>query len=311
MGIEKCKQRAKDLVYWPGMLSQIEDVVSNCSVCNTYRQSNTKEPMIPHNVPIRPWSQVGADLFELNKQHYLLLVDYYSGFIKVNTLNSTKSIQIITHCKSQFARHGIPDVLITDNGPQFNSEEFRTFTKDYNIQHRTSSPLYPQSNGMAERSVQTIKCLLKKATHDNQDPYIALLDHRNTPISETLGSPAQRLMGRRTRTLIPTMQNLLKPKTISPKSVQNELLQCKAVQKHYYDRHTKPLENLKENEAVLMQVKDTWHPAKVVKICKNTPRSYIVTTPQGKSYRRNRRHLRKVNEEWTPVEQTNENDQNC
>ena len=105
------------------------------------------------------------------------------------------------------------------------------------------------------------------------------------------------------------MQNLLKPKTISPKSVQNELLQRKAVQKHYYDRHTKPLENLKENEAVLMQVKDTWHPAKVVKICKNTPRSYIVTTPQGKSYRRNRRHLRKVNEEWTPVEQTNENEQ--
>ena len=150
---------------------------------------------------------------------------------------------------------------------------------------------------------------MKKATHDNQDTYIALLDHRNTPISETLGSPAQRFMGRRTRTLIPTMQNLLKPKTISPKSVQNELLQCKAVQKHYYDHHTKPLENLKETEAVLMQVKDTWHPAKVAKICQNTPRSYIVTTPQGKSYRRNRRHLRKVNEEWTPVEQTNENEQ--
>ena len=80
---------------------------------------------------------------------------------------------------------------------------------------------------MAERSVQTIKCLLKKATHDNQDPYIALLDHRNTPISETLGSPAQRLMGRRTRTLIPTMQNLLKPKTISPKSVQKNYSSAK------------------------------------------------------------------------------------
>ena len=97
MGIEKCKQRAKDLVYWPGMSSQIEDAVSNCSMYNTYRQSsNTKEPMIPHNVPIRLWSQVGADLFELNRQHCFLLVDYYSGFIEVNTLNTTKSNQIIT-----------------------------------------------------------------------------------------------------------------------------------------------------------------------------------------------------------------------
>ena len=161
---------------------------------------------------------------------------------------------------------------------------------------------------MAERLVQTIKCLLKKATHDNQDQYIALLDHRNTPISETLGSPAQRLIGRHTRILIPILQNLVKPKTINPKSVQNELLQRKAVRKHYYDHHTKPLENLKENEAVLMQVKDTWHPAKAMKICKNMPRSYIITTPQDKSHHRNRRHLRKVKEEWTPLEQSDKNE---
>ena len=95
MGIVKFKQRAKDLVYWPGMSSQIEDVVSNCSICNTYRQSNTKELMIPHNVPIRPWSQVGADLFELNRQHYFLLFDYYPGFIKVNTLNNTNHYTLL------------------------------------------------------------------------------------------------------------------------------------------------------------------------------------------------------------------------
>ena len=108
------KMQAKDQVYWPGISSQIEDVVSNCSVCNPYRQSNTKEPMNPHNVPIRPWSQVGVNLLELNRQHYFLLIDYYSGFIKVNTLNSTKINQIIAHCKSHFTYYGILDVLITD-----------------------------------------------------------------------------------------------------------------------------------------------------------------------------------------------------
>ena len=69
---------------------------------------------------------------------------------------------------------------------------------------------------MAEKAVQTVKNLLKKAIHDKQDPYITLLDYRNTPFSDTLGSPAQRLMGRRTKSLIPTMEKLLQPKTISP-----------------------------------------------------------------------------------------------
>ena len=69
---------------------------------------------------------------------------------------------------------------------------------------------YPQSNGMAEKAVQAVKNLLKKAIHDKQDPYIALLDYRNTLVSDTLGSPAQRLMGRRTKTLTPTMEKLWK-----------------------------------------------------------------------------------------------------
>ena len=157
MRIDKCKRRAKDFIFWPGMLSQIEDVVSNCSTCNTYCRSNTREPMMPHDVPNRPWAQIGGGLFQLNGCHYLPLVGYYSGFIEVSRLHSTTSNQIITHCKSQFARYGIPDLLITDNRPQFSSDEFRQFTKSYNIEHCTSSPLYLQSNGLAEKSVQTVK----------------------------------------------------------------------------------------------------------------------------------------------------------
>jgi len=80
LGMEKCKRRARDVLYWPGMNSQIENAVSNCQTCNAYRRANTKEPLHSHPIPKRPWERVGIDLYELNSHNYLILVDYYSGF---------------------------------------------------------------------------------------------------------------------------------------------------------------------------------------------------------------------------------------
>ena len=117
--VNKCKRRARDVVFWPGMGAQIEDTVSSCPTCSMYQQNNSRELLLPHPTPSRPWEKVGADLCELNGRHYLIIVDYYSNFIEVDLLKETTSEQVIEHCKSQFARHGIPDVLISDNGPQF------------------------------------------------------------------------------------------------------------------------------------------------------------------------------------------------
>ena len=89
---------------------------------------------------------------------------------------------VITHLKSQFARHSIPDRLITDNGPQFSSDAFKQFTKDYCFQHSTSCLHYPQSNGMAEKAALTVKNLLKKAHSDKQNPYLVLQQCRNMPM---------------------------------------------------------------------------------------------------------------------------------
>ena len=78
-------------------------------------------------------------------------------------------------------------------------------TKEWRIKLTTSSPLYPQSNGQSERAVQTIKNLLKKASEEGRDPYLALMAYRNTPVTGMSYSPAQMLMSRSLNTKVPTL----------------------------------------------------------------------------------------------------------
>ena len=259
-------------------------------MCTQHRNSNQREPLLPHDTPQRPWAKVGSDLFEIGGQTFMVLVDYYSGFFEIDSLKQTKSENIIRCCKAQFARYGIPDTLITDNGPQFSSTEFQQFSSDYQFEHKTSSPHYPRSNGMAEKAVQTAKRLLIKAKEDNKDPYLSLLDYRSTPRSDLLGSPAQRLMGRRTKTLLPTSSKLLEPKVIKTKIVRSELQQQKERQKRFYDKCTKELTTLQPGQNVRVQIGKQWKPAVITSVA-SEPRSYNIRTPDGQTYRRNRCHL--------------------
>ncbi|XP_046557148.1 uncharacterized protein K02A2.6-like [Haliotis rubra] len=197
MGIVKCKERACDVIFWPRMTADIERTVQNCGTCQQNRMKQCKEPMITSEVPKLPWQFVATDLFQLNGLDYLLVVDYYSRYIEIALLSNTKSKTVITHMKSMFAQHGVPSRIVSDNGPQYASEEFREVVQKWNIEHITSSPLYPQANGLAEKSVQTVKRLLLKAKQSGGDPYWSLLAYRNTPLSEMGSSPAQLLMSRR------------------------------------------------------------------------------------------------------------------
>ena len=90
----------------------------------------------------------------------MLIIDYFSRFTEVIKLKSTTSKAIIEVLQSVFSRYGIPETVISDNGSQYSSSEFHTFAKKYNFQHKTSSPLFPQSNGQVEHAVQTVKRLL-------------------------------------------------------------------------------------------------------------------------------------------------------
>ncbi|XP_028411133.1 uncharacterized protein K02A2.6-like [Dendronephthya gigantea] len=232
LGIVKCKQRAREILFWPGMGNEIEEMVSKCPTCNENRNSNIKQPLTPHEIPDRPWAKIGVDLFEFKNTNYLLCVDYYSKFPEVAKLPSLKSSATITALKSIFARHGIPDEVVSDNGPQFASVEFKNFSEVWEFLHITSSPGYPQSNGQVERTVQTVKKLLKKADESGQDPYLSILEYRNSPLDSVNKSPAQLLMSRRLKSRLPTITPLLQPQI---QQMLEKIAIKSANPKKYYD----------------------------------------------------------------------------
>ena len=111
---------------------------------------------------------------------------------------------MIGKLKKRFSTHGIPDTFHSDNGPPFTLNEFSAFAVMHEFEHVTSSPEYPQSSGKVENAVKTAKNLRKKSACTSSDFHLALLDWRNSRTEGMKSSPAQRMFGRRTRTLLPT-----------------------------------------------------------------------------------------------------------
>ena len=100
MGMVKCKNRAKEVMFWPSMNSHIEDIVSNCPACIEHQRSNPNEPMIAHELPDRPLQHVATDLFMLGDEQYLIVVDYYSRYFELERMSTTTSSAIVNFCKT-------------------------------------------------------------------------------------------------------------------------------------------------------------------------------------------------------------------
>eukprot|EP00118_Oscarella_pearsei_P024304 m.303614 g.303614 ORF g.303614 m.303614 type:complete len:479 (+) comp40836_c0_seq2:2784-4220(+) len=301
LGIEGCLRRARESFFWPGMNAQIRDYISVCSICNSIRPEQCREPLMSSEVPKRPWSKVAVDLFSLESVDYLITVDYYSNFFEVDRLANTIAPTVIHKLKSHFARHGIPDIVVSDNGPQFANEEFTRFSREWGFKHVTSSPRYPQSNGKVENSVNTCKTIMKKALKAQSDVYLALMDFRNTP-SEKIGpSPAQLLFGRQIQTRLPVTPKLLQPAVAAPEVVTRRISEAKEQQAARYDQKSKPLPPLKPGDTVRMKRpgQKEWSPA----VCKKRldSRSYMIKSGP-RMYRRNRRQIRKTNEQFREEE---------
>ena len=290
LGIESCRRKARVVVFWPGMNSQIKEIVSNCHVCAEFQARNPRQPLQTHEIPERPWSRVAADLFILHGESYIALVDYFSDFIEVAELPDTTSSSVIHFLKEQYSRHCIPGCLVTDNGSQIVSQEFMQFATDWEFKHVTSSPRYPRSNGKAESAVKIFKSLFKKAFKDNRDPWLALLDYRNTPTEGMKSSPTQHLMSRRTRTLLPTATSLLQPKVLE--GVNKKIKVKKQKAKYYQDRTARTLPGIEIGQEVRVAPQERnqpWKSGTCVK--KLSDRSYLVET-SSETLRRNRQSLK-------------------
>ena len=290
MGMEKTKSRARTAIFWPGMSRAIEDTVAKCSTCLHFARSNPKEPMIAHDIPDGPFVKVAMDIMSFKGRDYLVVVDYYSKFPGLALLENKTSECVIAHVKSISARHGIPEEIVADNQP-FGSYAFRQFAKSWGIKVTTSSPTYAQSNGQAERAVQTLKSLLTKADAEGRDPYIAMLEYRNTPISGLRYAPAQLAMSRLLRSKLPTSRSVLQPRVVNAKP---DLQERQQRMKRDYDRGATSLKPLTSGDVVRVQRKWGWDPA-IVQYTHESPRSYVVRH-EGGELRRNRRHLRKTRE---------------
>ena len=286
-GIVRCRLRMKNSVWWPGASTEIAQRVDNCAKCAKVATPR-KEPLISSPTPDYPWQVVGSDLFELNGTSYLLVVDYLSRFPEVVKLTrNTTSSAIISLLKSIFSQHGIPEVLRSDNGPQYASEEIQEFAKQYGFKLVTSSPRYPQSNGFIERMVKTVKQLFSQS--DDQD--LALLTYRSTPLPWCGYSPAELSMGRNVRTPLPQTKDHLVPTWFYLSDARKHEELFKRKQKHAYDRRhrVKELPMLPEDTSVWVKSGDVPVSGRVI-AKSDKPRSYLVETPTG-TLRRNRSHL--------------------
>lgn len=252
-GINKCIQRANINMYWPGMCSDIEQLINKCRTCQEHEKSNPREPLIPHHIPKIPWLKIAIDIYEISNSKFLLAIDYYSKFVEIENLNNDlTSKQVINKLKAIFARQGIPAEVISDGGPQFSSKEFQDFTKQWNFTHKLVSPHHQQANGMAERAIQTVKRTIKKCMQNGEDIELALLIYRNTPINGTY-TPAQILNSRTLRDNIPTLQYKLVPKIIDRQKFHSQLDNSQKLYKKYYDKNSKQLPPLQSGQKVKYQ----------------------------------------------------------
>ena len=202
-GITRCTQHAKSSIYWPGINKDIENKVKMCSTCQEHGNSQSKEPLMSviEEIPNVVWHTLGTDLFYMDHQEYLIIADYKSKFPIVEKLNGNSSCKYVANITEKiFSIFGVPNSIISDNGPQFIGKAYQNLMKKHGINQITISPHHPQSHGFIERMIQTVKNLLTKSNHD---PHGALLQYRCTPLGPSGPSPAEMMFGRQIQNDLP------------------------------------------------------------------------------------------------------------
>ncbi|XP_060537701.1 uncharacterized protein K02A2.6-like, partial [Pantherophis guttatus] len=201
-GIVRMKALARSYVWWPALDKDIEEWVSRCDPCQEVRPAPPQAETAKWETPSNPWSRIHIDFAgPMQGRHLLIVVDAFSKWLEVVPMASTTTEATIRALRRLFATHGLPDVLVSDNGPQLTSLAMEAFLAGLGIRHALSAPYRPAGNGQAERMVRLTKeALTKMGTGDWQERIDNfLLTQHITPHATTHKSPAELLMGRRLR----------------------------------------------------------------------------------------------------------------
>lgn len=278
-GMQQMKRRARGVLWWPGLDHDIEQTVRNCVECDSQRGTPTKAPVHPWEWPARPWSRLHMDYAgPFCGKMFLVVVDAYSKWLEAVLVNAATSRNTIRVLRGLFATHGIPDMLVSDNGTPFVSAEFEEFTRRNGIRHLRSAPYHPATNGQAERAVQTVKSSLKKCKGDELEVNLArfLFRYRTTPHSTTGVSPAELLMNRQLQTHL----DLLRP------DLASRVASSQAKQKFYKDKDSRTRSYQVGDKVYAKSFKagPSWLSGDLVSVA--GPRSFVVRLSDGVEVRR-------------------------
>ena len=208
-GIVKMNSAARSFCWWPGIAGEISMVVGTCEACQAKHVNPPREEPQPWPETNRPWARVHIDFAgPVAGSMFLILVDSHSKWLEVLAMTSTTTTATIEKLRRVFSANGLPDQIVSDNGPQFSSTEFAEFMQRNGIEHLTSAPYHPQSNGLAERAVRTFKAAFTKETAGSSNTKLSrfLLSYRTTPHCTTGKRPDELFVGRSLTTVLDRMQ---------------------------------------------------------------------------------------------------------
>lgn len=287
-GVVRMKAVARSYVWWPTIDKHIEQLCSACLGCQQSGHMPKSAPVHPWEWPSTPWQRVHVDFAgPFMNSMFLIVIDAHSKWPEVFPMRSTTTTLTIDLLRDLFARHGIPQQLVSDNGPQFVSEEFRLFMKQNGIRHSTSSPYHPRTNGQAERFVQTFKQAMKNAKGEKrslqQKLSVFLCKYRSTPHAMTNETPAKLLLGRNLRTRL----DIMKPDLLSRVSYGQDRMKL--------SRHTgETVRKFSKGHHVMVRDYRSsdrkWIPAAIH--AQTGPLSYTIDTGTGTLWRRHTDQLR-------------------
>ena len=197
-GKERCLLQARNAVFWPKMMYDVQELIERCIICQEHGRS---QPIIgtTQGLPPFPWHTLATDIFYWKRMDFLIVTDAFSKHFLVRKLANSTSAAICAELATIVTELGLPHIIRSDNGPCYNSKEFQQFLQCYNITHHTNSPHHPRSNGFVDRMVGVAKKLMDKAGKEGKLWISGLYEYRVTPQSGSIASPLQLITQRTPR----------------------------------------------------------------------------------------------------------------